>query len=82
MDCVYIISLPQGFRVNVTFMEFELETRAVMGFGYLTFENGDYLQMKDGISIDSPPIGTNWYYRKDIETPQSFQSTHNNMWIR
>lgn len=80
--CDYIISQPLGVYVNLTVIMFNTYDKScgdwIMGGNGIAGDGYDYLEIRDGISKESPLIGR--FCGNNI--PASLHSTKNNMWIR
>ena len=69
-DCVYTITQSSDTFLNLKIFVFDLTSKDC--------PDKDYLQIRDGISEDSPLIGQ--FCGTNI--PKSIQTTQNDMWIR
>ena len=70
-DCLYVISQPSGSYINVTILNFDLNCDV---------GGPDYLQLRDGHSLDSPLIGT--FCGNGSAIPTLIQTTQNILLVR
>lgn len=71
-DCVYTISQPVGNVIVLKFASFD-----IYGYGY-NCAYGDSLEVRDGISNDSPLLGR--LCRREIPVP--IQTSQNKLWMK
>uniref|UniRef100_A0A669F2C2 Metalloendopeptidase n=1 Tax=Oreochromis niloticus TaxID=8128 RepID=A0A669F2C2_ORENI len=68
--CVWKISVAQGFHVGLTFQSFEIERHDSCAY--------DYLEVRDGISENSPLLGRFCGYDK----PDDIKTSSNHLWMK
>ena len=70
VDCIYTVSLPMGAIISLSTEMFDVEDDSECNY--------DWLEIKDGSSENSPPVGKFC----GTNMPTLLRSTQNNMWIR
>ena len=70
-DCVYLISLPTGTYVNISFLVMDVDCQGTPS---------DYIEIRDGDSEGSPLIGS--FCGNSSSIPAFLQSTQNHLRIR
>ena len=70
-DCVYLISLPTGIYVNISFLSVDIDCQG---------KPSDYIEMRDGNSEDSPLMARICGNVSNV--PDFMQTTQNQMRIR
>ncbi|CAD7084767.1 unnamed protein product [Hermetia illucens] len=73
MECIWILSVPEGYQVALKFQSFEVENHDSCNY--------DYVEVRDGGSADeteSPTIGIFCGYRN----PPNMKSTKNKMYVK
>ena len=70
-DCVYTISRPVGNAIVLKFASIDI-------YGYDNCAYGDSLEVRDGISNDSPLLGR----LCGMEIPVPIQTSQNKLWMR
>ena len=73
LDCIYLISQPNGTIVNLTIMFMDIDCQEI---GTLS----DNFEMRDGMSGESPLMGIICGNRSTV--PASIQTTQKYLWIR
>ena len=68
-DCSYLISQPYGNFINLNITEMDMDCYSM---------GSDYLELRDGISEDSPLIGRFCGHN----VPEFLQTTQNYLWAR
>ncbi|KAG8435188.1 hypothetical protein GDO86_013215 [Hymenochirus boettgeri] len=69
-ECVWRITVTEGFLIGLTFQSFEIERHDNCAY--------DYLEVRDGFSEDHPLIGRFCGYEK----PEDIKSTSNKLWVK
>ncbi|XP_065407657.1 tolloid-like protein 2 isoform X3 [Chrysemys picta bellii] len=69
-ECVWRITVSEGFHVGLTFQAFEIERHDSCAY--------DYLEIRDGPTEDSPLIGHFCGYEK----PEDIKSSSNKVWMK
>ncbi|XP_021007731.1 tolloid-like protein 2 [Mus caroli] len=69
-ECVWRITVPDGFHVGLTFQSFEIERHDSCAY--------DYLEIRDGPTEDSTLIGHFCGYEK----PEAVKSSANRLWVK
>ena len=67
-DCIYLVSQPSGTNIQITINSVDINC------------DGDYLEMRDGHSAESPVMLR--YCGNGPNIPSSMQTTQNFLWIR
>ena len=75
-DCVYLISLPVGSYVNISFLSMDVHCEN----SEIHHSKSDHIEMRDGNSKDSPLMGK--WCGNDSNVPAFLQTTQNSLWIR
>ena len=75
LDCVYLISQPNGTYVNISFLSMDVDCKG------LTPLTSDYIEMRDGNSGDSPLIATR-FCGNGSNIPAVIQTSQNHLRIR
>ncbi|MEE6499024.1 hypothetical protein FKM82_003291 [Ascaphus truei] len=70
VDCIFPILAPMGYKIKMTFTNFQLEFASSCSVNY------DYLVVYDGSSITAPKLGT---FCSQTEIPPPVTSTENSM---
>ncbi|KAM4579034.1 bone morphogenetic protein 1a isoform 1-T1 [Fundulus diaphanus] len=68
--CIWKISVTQGFHVGLTFQSFEIERHDSCAY--------DYLEVRDGLSENSPLLGRFCGYDK----PDDIKTSSNHLWMK
>ncbi|KAG2462370.1 TLL2 protein, partial [Polypterus senegalus] len=69
-ECIWKITVSQGFHVGLSFQAFEIERHDNCAY--------DFLEIRDGVHDDSPLIGHYCGYEK----PDDVKSTSNQLWMK
>ncbi|KAF4071592.1 hypothetical protein AMELA_G00275250 [Ameiurus melas] len=69
-ECVWRISVSEGYSVGLSFQAFEIERHDSCAY--------DYLEVRDGLSESSPLIGRFCGY----DIPEDIRSTSNTLWMK
>ena len=88
-DCIYTIAQPTGTVIMLNFLSMDIESHDCdydyydycdpCSYDYIGTPSGDYLEIRDGPSSDSPLLGEKLCGN---EIPSSIQSSQNKLWIR
>ena len=70
--CIYSISLPSGYYINITFILLDIRCNAKAG--------SDYLEIRDGSSENSPLMIKDC--SDDNGIPITLQSPHSKLWVK
>ena len=73
-DCIYLVSQPNGTYIQLTNIEMDIRCDEMFGV------ESDHLEIRDGISEDSPLMGRFCGSKRNI--PASMQTTQNYLRIR
>ena len=73
-DCIYLISQPDGTYVNITIIMMDIDCQEMYG------TESDFIEMRDGISEDSPLMGR--FCGNQSHIPTTLQTNQNHLWIR
>uniref|UniRef100_A0A6I8P5P4 Metalloendopeptidase n=1 Tax=Ornithorhynchus anatinus TaxID=9258 RepID=A0A6I8P5P4_ORNAN len=74
-ECVWTITVSEGFHVGLSFQAFEPSSSLVERHDSCTY---DYLEVRDGSTEDGPLIGRFCGYEK----PDDIKSSSNKMWMK
>ena len=91
-DCIYIVSMPNGTRINIRVVDMDIEYES----DHYYYDNDyydyhqyggvtcmyDYLEIRDGTSEQSPLIEAYCGDSTVLSLPIQMQSTGNNVWMR
>uniref|UniRef100_A0A8C4WNS8 Metalloendopeptidase n=1 Tax=Gopherus evgoodei TaxID=1825980 RepID=A0A8C4WNS8_9SAUR len=69
-ECIWRITVSEGFHVGLTFQAFEIERHDSCAY--------DYLEIRDGLTEDSPLMGHFCGYEK----PEDIKSSSNKVWMK
>ena len=73
-DCAFIISQRNGTFINFTVLTMDIDCQEMLG------SEVDYLEVRDGISMDSPIIGK--WCGNGSSIPTAIQTTQNHLRLR
>uniref|UniRef100_A0A8C3V0R2 Metalloendopeptidase n=1 Tax=Catharus ustulatus TaxID=91951 RepID=A0A8C3V0R2_CATUS len=69
-ECIWKITVSEGFHIGITFQAFEIEWHDACSY--------DYLEIRDGLTEQSPLIGHFCGYEK----PEDIKSSSNKVWMK
>uniref|UniRef100_A0A8V0ZKP3 Metalloendopeptidase n=1 Tax=Gallus gallus TaxID=9031 RepID=A0A8V0ZKP3_CHICK len=69
-ECIWKITVSEGFHIGISFQAFEIEWHDACSY--------DYLEIRDGLTENSPLIGQFCGYEK----PEDIKSSSNKIWMK